>query len=139
MSLMLLYCSSLPILSDQLIRVLEDNYNPKTIDKVEKRFAVVILGGMVKRIQHDEQVYYEFNEAVDRIHAGIKLIKANKASKLILTRARLPWDKGKSEGEFLADFARDNGVNKNKIILTRCAKTHDETKAVAEILNLTVT
>lgn len=136
MSLSLLYLSSLPILSDQLIRALEGKYIPQSIDKVEKRYAVVILGGMVRRIQHDEKVYYEFNEAVDRIHTGIKLIKAKKASKLILTRAKLPWDKGKSEGEFLADFARENGVNKNTIILTRGVEnTHDEAKAVAEILN----
>ena len=64
-----------------------------------------------------------------------ELILHDKAKILILTRANLPWIKGMPEGEFLAEFAKLNGVNENQIVLTRQVQnTDDEAKAVVEVL-----
>jgi hypothetical protein len=56
---------------------------------------------MVTKVKGDKEFKYEFTGSVDRIFAGIELIKENKAPYLILTRGKVPWSKGKPEGEFL--------------------------------------
>jgi uncharacterized SAM-binding protein YcdF (DUF218 family) len=77
---------------------------------------------------------YEFNDSIDRILAGIKLIKENKAPYLILTRGKVPWSKGKPEGEILLDFVLNYGIEKQKIILTdNVQNTDQEAKAVKKL------
>jgi uncharacterized SAM-binding protein YcdF (DUF218 family) len=72
---------------------------------------------------------------VDRVFAGIELLKLNKAQKIILTRGKLTWSLGMPEGEFLARFVKSQGVNKNQIILTEAVQnTNDEAIAVSKIL-----
>ena len=134
-ALLLLWVTSLPILSNSLLGFLERNYQVQTLDNVEDHDTVVVLSGMVRTIQNNGEVYYEFGEAVDRILAGISLIKDGKADRMILTRGQLPWSLGVPEGEFLSNFAEMNGVEATKITLTRVVQnTDDEAKAIAELI-----
>jgi uncharacterized SAM-binding protein YcdF (DUF218 family) len=90
---------------------------------------------MIRTIKQNDGIYYEFSDAVDRVFAGIELLKLNKAQKIILTRGKLPWSLGMPEGEFLARFVKSQGVNKNQIILTEAVQnTNDEAIAVSKIL-----
>ena len=131
----LLICSH-PIISENLIYYLEKDYQPIDISKIEDADAVVVLSGMTRSIKKDDGIVYEFGDAVDRILAGIKLIKKNKASYIILTRGKVPWSKGKPEGEVLLDFLLDLKIEKQKIILTEYAQnTEEEAKAVKNLLN----
>ena len=134
-ALLLLWVTSIPIVSNSLLGLLEQNYQVQTLDNVEDHDTVVVLSGMVRTIQNNGEVYYEFGEAVDRILAGISLIKDGKADRMILTRGQLPWRLGVPEGEFLSNFAKMNGVEADKITLTReVQNTDDEAKAIAELI-----
>ena len=134
-ALLLLWFTSLPIVSNSLLGFLERNYQVQTLDNVEDHDTVIVLSGMVRTIQNNGEVYYEFGEAVDRILAGISLIKDGKADRMILTRGQLPWSLGVPEGEFLSNFAEMNGVEAAKITLTRVVEnTDDEAKAIAELI-----
>ena len=134
-ALLLLWVTSLPIVSNSLLGFLERNYQVQTLNHVEDHDTVVVLSGMVRTIQNNGEVYYEFGEAVDRILAGISLIKDGKADRMILTRGQLPWSLGVPEGEFLSNFAEMNGVEAAKITLTRVVQnTDDEAKAIAELI-----
>ena len=134
-ALLFLWVTSLPIVSNSLLRFLERDYQVQTFNNVEDHDTVVVLSGMVRTIQDDGEVYYEFGEAVDRILAGISLIKDGKADRMILTRGQLPWSLGVPEGEFLSNFAELNGVEAAKITLTRVVEnTDDEAKAIAELI-----
>ena len=134
-ALLLLWVTSIPIVSNSLLGLLEQNYQVQTLDNVEDHDTVVVLSGMVRTIQNNGEVYYEFGEAVDRILAGISLIKDGKADRMILTRGQLPWSLGVPEGEFLSNFAKMNGVEADKITLTReVQNTDDEAKAIAELI-----
>jgi len=134
-ALFLLWFTSLPIVSNSLLGFLERNYQVQTLDNVENHDTVIVLSGMVRTIQNNGEVYYEFGEAVDRILAGISLIKDGKADRMILTRGQLPWSLGVPEGEFLSNFAEMNGVEAAKITLTRVVEnTDDEAKAIAELI-----
>ena len=134
-ALLLLWVTSIPIVSNSLLGLLEQNYQVQTLDNVEDHDTVVVLSGMVRTIQNNGELYYEFGEAVDRILAGISLIKDGKADRMILTRGQLPWSLGVPEGEFLSNFAKMNGVEADKITLTRVVQnTDDEAKAIAELI-----
>ena len=85
-ALLFLWVTSLPIVSNSLLRFLERDYQVQTFNNVEDHDTVVVLSGMVRTIQDNGEVYYEFGEAVDRILAGISLIKDGKAERMILTR-----------------------------------------------------
>ena len=104
-------------------------------DDIETADTVVVLSGMVRPIKTNNDIYYEFTEAVDRVFAGINAIKSKKAQKIIFTRGKLPWSEGVPEGEFLAEFVKTQGLNQKQIILTeKVENTHDEAKAVSKLL-----
>ena len=67
----------------------EKNYTLTDTNEVLKHEAVVVLGGMVRQLDQGMIVRNEFTDAVDRVLAGIELIKADKANRLILTRGNL--------------------------------------------------
>ena len=135
LGLMILIILSLPVVSGQLIKFLEQNYTPTNPNEIVRADTVVVLSGMIRTIKQNNGIYYEFSDAVDRVFAGIELLKLNKAQKIILTRGKLPWSLGMPEGEFLARFVKSQGVNKNQIILTEAVQnTNDEAIAVSKIL-----
>ena len=137
MGLIVLVVCSLPIFSNRLIAYLEHNYQLKNISKVEKADAIVVLSGMVRAIQTNDSLSYEFSESVDRIFAGIDLFKENKAPSLILTGGKMPWSIGKPEGEYLRDVAIKYGVPRKNILLTENVQNTDqEAKSVKKILTI---
>tara|TARA_B100001057_G_C22107248_1_gene665507 strand:- start:31 stop:537 length:507 start_codon:yes stop_codon:yes gene_type:complete len=91
---------------------------------------------MIRTINTKEGLHYEFEEASDRIFAGINLFKEKKATTLILTRGKLPWSLGIPEGEYLRDFAIKNGIPEKDILLTdNVENTDQEAKAVKKLLS----
>ena len=133
--LIILIILSLPIVSGQLIKLLEQNYRPTTPNETARADTVIVLSGMVTLIEKNDGIHYEFSEAVDRIFAGINLLKIGKAQKIILTRGKLPWSVGVPEGEFLAEFIQSQGINPNRILLSEIVQnTNDEAKAISRML-----
>ena len=80
-ALVTLVILSLPIVSGQLIKMLERSYTPIAPNEIDGAETVIVLSGMVKPIKKNNGVHYEFSEAVDRIFAGINLLKMGKAKK----------------------------------------------------------
>ena len=133
--LVLLWLFSMPIISSSLIGFLENNYTIESSFNIPEHRTAVVLSGMVVTLKHGNQIHYEFSGAVDRILAGIDLIKSGKAKNLILTRGHLPWSKGEPEGEFLSKFAQSYGIKPDNIILTRTVQnTDDEAKAISQLI-----
>lgn len=125
---------SLPVVSNNLISLLEQDYSYKDISSIEQADAIVVLGGIVLPNNKKNKISYEFRDTVDRIIAGINLHKENKAPFLILTRGQIPWVIGKPEGEVLKDFAIRFGILAKDIILTENVQnTEHEAKAIKKI------
>ena len=134
--IILLIICSIPIISNKLISYLELNYILKKPSNVETADAIVVLGGMVRTIKTGDVLGYEWDEASDRIFAGIDLFKLNKAPTLILTRGKLPWSIGVPEGEYLRDVAIKLGVPKKNILLTENVENTDqEAKAIKKLFS----
>ena len=135
LALLLLTLFSLPFVSNQLIKSLERNYSVISPNELDTADTVVVLSGMLQTIKQDSMIHYEFSEAVDRIFAGINLLKMGKAQKIILTRGKLPWNKGVPEGDYLAEFVQSQGIDPNRILLTEIVQnTNDEAKAISRML-----
>ena len=135
LALLLLTLFSLPFVSNQLIKSLERNYSVISPNELDTADTVVVLSGMLQTIKQDSMIHYEFSGAVDRIFAGINLLKMGKAQKIILTRGKLPWNKGVPEGDYLAEFLQSQGIDPNRILLTEIVQnTNDEAKAISKML-----
>ena len=135
-AIVILIICSLPIVSNKLIYFLEINNKHLKPSEINNADAIVVLSGMVRVVENNNKILYEFSEAVDRIFAGIDLLKNNKAPVIILTRGTLPWSKGMPEGEYLKKIAIKYGVPEKNIILTdRVQNTNQEAKSIKKILN----
>ena len=135
LGIVILVICSLPIFASKLVNYLEKDYPPKDILMIEKADAIVVLSGMLNIIKTNGKLNYEFNDSVDRIMSGIDLFKNNKAPLLILTKGKLPWSIGKSEGENLMNFAIKQGIPKENILLTDYVQNTDqEAQSVKQLL-----
>lgn len=136
LAIVVLLIASNPLVPRMGFQYLEKDQMLRPHSEVEQANAIVVLSGMIHTVSGNTNRYhYEFNGLVDRFEAGIRLMKQQKASKLIFTRGHLPWTIGKSEGEVLAELAIDRGIDPQRIALTRKVEnTSDEAEAVAEIL-----
>ena len=132
----ILVLCALPLVSGKLIAHLEQDYVLKPTATANTADAIVVLSGMVRTIEGEDGLAYEWGEASDRIFAGIDLINKQKAPLLILTGGKLPWSVGRPEGEYLEKIALKNGVPSEVIRITENVQNTDqEAKAVAKILN----
>jgi uncharacterized SAM-binding protein YcdF (DUF218 family) len=135
-SLFILIFFSLPIISNKLILYLEKDYSLQNISNIDEADAIVVLSGMVRKIENKNNLSYEFNDAVDRVLAGIDLFKENKAPLLIFTKGQYPWSKGVSEGEYLKKFSIKLGIREKNILLTDIVNnTEQEAISVKKLLN----
>jgi len=114
-ALVILYLSSMPLLSDLLMRSLEYQNLPKLDLPVAE--AIVILGGGTKSQIHPRP-WIEVSEAGDRILYGSKLWLQKKAPVLILSGGRISLfgEGGRAESEDMAEIAIALGVNKSSIL-----------------------
>jgi len=134
-AILLLYLSSIPFTGQRLIGWLESRYPAVAPMQVEPADAVVVLGGIFGP-QAAPGLLPNFAESGERLEAGIVLAQAGKASCLVFTGGRIPWEgRVKVEGEDSRDQAISRGVPAEKIIITReVGNTADEARAVADLV-----
>ena len=90
----ILVLCSLPLVSGKLIAHLEQDYVLKPTATANTADAIVVLSGMVRTIEGEDGLAYEWGEASDRIFAGIDLINKQKAPLLIVTGGKLLGQSG---------------------------------------------
>ena len=135
-ALVILLICSLPIFSNKLLTNLEKNYLLAPISSAKTSDAIVVLSGMVTTVNSVNGVAYEWGDAVDRIFAGIELVKGKKAPVLILTAGKLPWSVGKPEGNHLKEISMKYGISDDIVHITeKVQNTDQEARAVAKLLN----
>ena len=130
-----LYVSSMPIIGEKLLRLIEVNSIRLEPSDMPVADAVVVLSGMLNWVPAKNGLVQEWSDP-DRFWGGIELIKADKAPLLIFTGGKLPWESGKgNEGDYLKEYALKLDVPEAKIIVTSDVQnTEQEAAAVSEIL-----
>ena len=127
---------SLPIVSNELMRMVEGPLRRAPLSAVCKADAIVVLSGMLHQIQGAP--LGEWGDAVDRFEGGIDLFKAGKAPVIVFTRGQMPWQTySVPEGDLLARRALLLGVPERAIRLTETVgNTADEAVAARKLLGV---
>ena len=130
-----IYIISTPIFSNNFFKIVEGNEYRKPISAIDSADAIVVLSGMLEINEVGDSTCIEWGDP-DRFFGGIALFKAGKAQKLVFTGGKMPWDKAKkTEGEVLKEYAIANGIETNKIFVTKDVEnTADEAVAVKELI-----
>ena len=132
-SFLILFVFSNPLISNNLVKYIEEPYQPLDLSNVPSSdFVVVLSGGMINFVKDN---VYEWSDP-DRFFGGIKLLKAKKGKKIIYTGGFLPWEKKKNnEGELLKKISIKFGVDENDIMITeKVENTYDEANAISNII-----
>ena len=131
----ILYLSSIEIVSQNLIGWLESRYPSVPIAQVEKADAIVVLGGIFGPPVKPGHLL-NFGDGVDRLEGGIALHRAGKAPNLVFTGGRIPWEnRARVEGEDSLEVAIARGIPAEQIIVTHeVGNTADEARAVADLM-----
>ena len=118
-ALTVLYLGSMPLVGGGLIGWVESRYPAVPVAQVEAADAVVVLGGIIGP-KVGEGFVANFSETSERFDAGVALIQAGKAGRLVFTGARMSWrDTAATEGDELKRLAVTRGVPAEKILVTR--------------------
>ena len=130
----LLYLVSIPIFSNASFKLVEGNQHRKSIASIDQADAIVVLSGMLSLHEMDGKEYVEWGDP-DRFFRGIALIKAEKATNLIFTGAKMPWRRSsRTEGAVLTDYAIQYGIPSNQIFVSDLVtNTADEAVAVKKM------
>ncbi|MFW2437941.1 MAG: YdcF family protein, partial [Arenicellales bacterium] len=132
LAVLILWVSSTGIFSTYVIRSLEQDYPPVSIEQLPNANAIVVLGGFTNATGHGVRLV-ELNDAVDRLFHGMRLYRAGKAPRVILVGGAAAGHS--PEADFMADLlseftiprgnmllenqsrnTRENGVNSVKIM-----------------------
>ena len=134
-ALMVLYLSSIPVVGNRLIGWLESRWPAVPVATVAPADAVVVLGGILGP-RTEPGFVPNFLETSERFEAGVALLQAGKAGRLIFTGARMSWrDRATTEGDELKRLAVARGVAPDQILVTgEVGNTADEAAAVAALM-----
>jgi uncharacterized SAM-binding protein YcdF (DUF218 family) len=134
-ALLLLYVSSMPVVSRTLTARLERKYPAIAVDQVAHADAIVPLGGIFGPPVSDGYVA-NLGEASERLEAGIELWQHQKADWLVFTGGRVPWARpSEVEGEASKRAASARGVPADRILVTsEVGNTADEARTVRDLM-----
>ncbi len=134
-ALAVLYLGSIPLVGGRLIGWIESRHPAIALGQVEPADAVVVLGGILGP-KGGADITPNFLDTSERFDAGVALLQAGKAGRLIFTGARMDWkDEVTTEGDELKRLAVARGVPSDRIIVTReVQNTAGEAAAVAELM-----
>lgn len=135
LALVVLYLSSISFVSDRLSGWLESRYPVVPVAAAGPADAIVVLGGILGPATPDG-VVTNWSDSVERFEAGVALIQAERAPRLVFTGARRQWlERETTEGEELRRLAIARGVAPEKILVTRFIdNTATEAAAVADLM-----
>ena len=134
--LALLWLASMPLLSRQLLRGLEEQAVRLTPEPLPSADAVLVLGGgLVPPLPPRRRV--EVSEAGDRLLTGVDLIRQGKAGWLVVSGGRVTFagdDPTPPEASYAASLAASLGVPPDRIVRSEAPRnTAEEAQAMASI------
>ncbi|NEP60419.1 MAG: YdcF family protein [Symploca sp. SIO2G7] len=114
-ALLILFCSSNPLVASTLVKTLEWRYLPP--DPVPTAEAIVVLGGST-RPHSPPRPWVEVQEAGDRVLYGVKLYQDGIAPLIVFSGGRIRWKDAadKSEAEDMTEIALAMGVPERNIL-----------------------
>lgn len=134
-SALVLYLSSIPLVSQTLTKTLETAYVRIAASEAPSADAIVVLsGGRV--VAPGPAAISEWSDA-DRFFGGVELFQAGKAPLLVFTGGWFPYaPSAPLEGDILKGYAMAFGVPPERVLVTgRVVNTFEEAQATSALLN----
>ena len=113
-ALLIIFCTSNPLLASTFVKTLEWQYLPP--DPVPAAEAIIVLGGSTYA-QSPPRPWIEVSEAGDRVLYGVKLYQDGVAPLIVFSGGRIEWkDGGPPEAEDMTKIAVAMGVPERNIL-----------------------
>jgi len=129
-----LLLSSNPIVSNYLANSLEEQHPQQNIDDIVVHDAIIVLGGGV-RLPSAPAKHTQIGLGTDRLWYAVRLYKAGKASKIILTGGNLFSQIGlRSEAYYARELLQEWGVPWSAILVESISRNTHENKDKLETL-----
>jgi len=134
-SLLVLWLSSTSVVGDAVMRAAERWQTRIPVASVPEARAIVVLSGLLRQTPGTPSVG-EWRDEVDRVDAGVALLKAARAPVLIFTDGWLPWNSDAQPARNdVTDRAVALGAPRDRILVTdRVRNTADEAREVGKLL-----
>ena len=122
----LFLAASNPVLSTLLVRQLENQYPQMPMSEIPKADAIVVLGGSL-RPPSPPRRFSQLSSNSDRFWYAVKLFKANKAPKILLTGGNVFSNKEiQSEAFYIKKILLELGIPNDAILIEEDSKTTAE-------------
>lgn len=133
--LLILWLSSTSVVGDAVMRAAEGWQTRIPVASVPEARAIVVLAGLLRQTPGTAGVS-EWPDEVDRVDAGVALLKAARAPVLIFTDGWLPWNSdARPVGHDVVERAVALGAPRDRILVTaRVRNTADEAREVGKLL-----
>lgn len=129
-----LWAASTPLVASFALRSLERDFPVRPIAEVPTADVVIVLGGSIRAPTRDNP-YPDFGESSDRLIHGLRLIKAAKATKLMLVGRGNGWVVGeKAENSAMAALLTDFGIKADVLIIEDSSRNTHENALLAKQL-----
>lgn len=122
--------------AEALLGSLEDDFAPAPASSYPAVDAIVVLGGTTGPIL-PPRVEVEVGDAFDRLLHGMRLLRAGRAPRLVLSGGAIPFLDGSDvpEAEQLATLALEYGIDPAQLLLeSRSRNTHENGVHTAQLL-----
>lgn len=121
-AIMILWISSLPSVSGQLVWSLERQYPAVPSSEVPEGDCIIVLGGILGA-HGFPRVETELTEAIDRVYQAARLYRSGKGRTLIIAAGNQPWQKQETaEAERIREILEEWGVDRQSIVLDSSSK-----------------
>lgn len=125
-AMLVLWVSSMPIVADNLLARLEQQYPAIALKDIPVSECIVVLGGAVEPVL-PPRVDVELNEAADRVFKAASLYHAAKGNRIVVAGGRQPWSAfEQSEAEAIQSLLVDWGVPASAILLDSSSRNTRE-------------
>lgn len=135
-ALVVLYLASIPLVGGRLLGWVESRYPAVPVADAGPADAIVVLGGILAGPRAQPGQLANFADSGERFEAGVRLLLAERAPRLVFTGAGMAWrDTASTEGDELKRLAVERGVPVEKILVTGAVQnTADEARRTAELM-----
>ena len=127
----LLLVASIPVVADRALLMVQGDFVRLRPTDVPRHETVVVLAGSVGYTRGRSGPMPDWGSTVDRVLAGIELMRAARAERVIFSSGKLLFDGVPSQGEQARNLALAMGVSDARIVLSAAAEnTVDEARLI---------
>ena len=128
---LILLLASLPVVADRVLLLVQGDLVRLEPTEIPRREAVVVLAGSLGYTLGRSGPMPEWGTSVDRVFAGIELMQADRAERVIFSSGDYVRDGLRTEGELARELAMGLGVDNARITLAaKASNTADEARLI---------